>query len=363
MKWLLCFLLSLPLLASGHQLSTAYMSLAQTDSSVLQGQLQWRLYDLERTLRLDNNRDGKLSWGEIKTREAAISQLLTQRLGITQGGVACTVSSASLQQLDRHYGEPYLLLPLQVKCPISGDLSVAYSAFFDQDADHKLLLSVEQGDSGVSRVISRQQQQVTLPSSGGLWQGFIDYVYQGVVHILIGWDHILFLLCLLLVAVLSRRNQQWQARAAKREIIVYTLTIVTAFTLAHSITLTATALGWIDLPSRWVEVGIAATVIFAALNNIVVLFWRVGWITFGFGLLHGMGFAGVLGELGLPQQGKLTAVVGFNLGVELGQLAIIAALLPLLMLCRNGQWYRRWAMPAGSVLIALLGARWLLERL
>ncbi|MCP8898096.1 HupE/UreJ family protein [Gilvimarinus xylanilyticus] len=363
MKWVLCFLLALPLLASGHQLSTAYMSLERTDSSVLEGQLQWRLYDLERSLRLDSNRDGKLTWGEIKAREAAIGQFLGERLSVAQGGVTCTLNSASLRKLDRHYAEPYLLLPLQVQCPISGDLTIRYMAFFNQDADHKLLLSVEDGDSAISRVISAQQQEVTIASSDGFWQGFSDYVYQGVVHILIGWDHILFLLCLLLVAVLSRRDHQWQARVAKREIILYTLTIVTAFTLAHSITLTATALGWIDLPSRWVEIGIAATVIFAAVNNIVVLFWRIGWITFGFGLLHGMGFAGVLGELGLPQQGKLTAVVGFNLGVELGQLVIIALLLPVLMLCRNGQWYRRWAMPAGSVLIALLGTRWLLERL
>jgi len=110
------------------------------------------------------------------------------------------------------------------------------------------------------------------------------------------------------------------------------LVVVTAFTLAHSVTLAATALNWIQVSSAWVEVGIAISVLAAALNNIFPLVKKLTLVTFGFGLLHGMGFAGVLGELGLPSDQKLLTVLAFNLGVEFGQLGIILAALPIMVL-------------------------------
>ncbi len=136
----------------------------------------------------------------------------------------------------------------------------------------------------------------------------------------------------------------------------------TAFTLAHSVTLTATALGILNFSSHWVELGIALSVLFAALNNVWPIVLRLGWITFAFGLLHGMGFAGVLGELGLPENQKLLAILAFNVGVEIGQLAILALVLPLLIFLRHTNWYRNWGMQLGSIAIGLMAIQWSVER-
>ena len=139
--------------------------------------------------------------------------------------------------------------------------------------------------------------------------------------------------------------------------------MVTAFTVAHSITLSLATLGWISLPSRWVESAIAASVVLAALNNVWPVFHGRRWIVaFGFGLIHGFGFASVLADLGLPQGALALALLGFNVGVELGQLAIVAAFLPLAYLLRRSAFYQRAVMRAGSLLIAALAAAWLVER-
>jgi hypothetical protein len=171
---------------------------------------------------------------------------------------------------------------------------------------------------------------------------FIDYIAHGVWHIWIGFDHLLFLLSLLLPAVLIRVDGGWTGAARFRDALWDVVKVVSAFTLAHSITLTLAALDVIQLPSRWVESAIAASVIVAALNNLVVMAGASRWLfAFAFGLIHGFGFASVLADLGLPQNALLLALVAFNLGVELGQLAIVALFLPLAWGVRNQWIYRR----------------------
>ncbi|MEO5732069.1 MAG: HupE/UreJ family protein, partial [Rubrivivax sp.] len=141
------------------------------------------------------------------------------------------------------------------------------------------------------------------------------------------------------------------------------LRIVTAFTVAHSITLSLAVLGVVSLPSRVVESSIAASVVLAALNNVFPLFHGRRWlVAFTFGLLHGFGFASVLVDLGLPQQALALALLGFNLGVEVGQLTIVALFLPLAYLLRRGWFYRRVVLTGGSVVIAMLAAVWFVER-
>jgi hypothetical protein len=140
--------------------------------------------------------------------------------------------------------------------------------------------------------------------------------------------------------------------------------IVTAFTVAHSLTLSLAALKMVTLPSRWVESAIAASVLLAALNNIrVIVRGRLWLVAFAFGLIHGFGFANVLTELGLPRQTLLLALVGFNLGVEAGQLAIVSLFLPLAFAVRRSLFYQKGVVRIGSILIAIVAARWLMERL
>ena len=168
-----------------------------------------------------------------------------------------------------------------------------------------------------------------------LLRQFLDYGKEGVWHIWIGFDHILFLLSLLLPAVLYRqhkfREARWEPLPGFRPALWEVFKIVTAFTVAHSITLSLATLGVVTLPTRWVESAIAASVVLAALNNIFPwsLFAGRRWmVAFVFGLIHGFGFASVLADLGLPPGALLLALVGFNLGVEVGQLAIVSAFLP-----------------------------------
>jgi hypothetical protein len=140
--------------------------------------------------------------------------------------------------------------------------------------------------------------------------------------------------------------------------------VVTAFTVAHSITLSLAALAMIELPTRLVESGIAFSVVLAALNNLWPLIRRGRWlVAFAFGLIHGFGFASVLADLGLPRHALLPALVGFNLGVEAGQLVIVLAFLPLAYGLRRTWFYRRLIFAGGSAAIALVAAIWMLERL
>jgi HupE/UreJ protein len=204
----------------------------------------------------------------------------------------------------------------------------------------------------------------SMTRSGSLhWTTFLDYVHEGVWHIWIGYDHILFLLSLLLPAVLQCEAARWEACANLRLALADVTQIVTAFTLAHSITLSLAALCIIALPSRWVESTIAASVIVAALNNLYPVWFGRRWImAFLFGLVHGLGFANVLTDLGLPQGSVLLALIAFNLGVELGQLVIVGVFLPLAYPLRHSWLYRRFTLQLGSLLIAVLATIWFIER-
>ncbi len=246
-------------------------------------------------------------------------------------------------------------------------LTISYSLFADIDPQHRGLLNLQAGGRTRSAVFGPEAATQTFDLQAvSRWRQFIDYAREGVWHIWIGFDHILFLLSLLLPAVLLWRGRQaehWQPAETFRQAFVDVFKIVTAFTLAHSITLSMATLGFVSLPSRWVESAIAASVVLAALNNVWPLFHRRRWmVAFAFGLIHGFGFASVLIDLGLPREALALALVGFNLGVEGGQLAIVAVFLPLAFALRRTAFYRRAVMVGGSLLIAALAGVWLVER-
>lgn len=366
--------------AQCHQLSTAYLEAEVTETGALSGEWQVKLFDLEQAVGLDKNSDGNLLWSELQQRSFEVQEYLSQGLSFSRNDRNCTLAVSTDWTITEHFNEGYLVVPLRGQCPLQGELKLRYSAFFEQNSDHKVLASITSGQSvgsdeptktiepssltSESRVLSKQQSEVVFShKSGSVWLTIREFLVEGAIHIWIGLDHILFLLSLMLTCVLVRNHGQWKGRQSKRDILITTAWVVTAFTLAHSLTLTATALGWFGLPSRWVEVGIAVSVAIAALNNIWPVTLRLGWLTFGFGLLHGMGFAGVLGELGLPSDQKLVTVLAFNLGVEVGQLVIVLLVLPLLMLARNRTWYSRYFLPIASLAIALVALRWIVERL
>ena len=177
-----------------------------------------------------------------------------------------------------------------------------------------------------------------------------QYLFLGFWHIIPeGLDHILFVLGLFLLAA-RLRPLVWQ---------------VTAFTAAHAVTLTLATLGIVQLPARIVEPLIALSIAGIALENVFTRElkpWRPA-VVFAFGLLHGLGFAGVLGELGLPEQEFTTALVAFNVGIELGQLAVILLAFLILGPWRNRSWYRERLTVPLSLVIAAVGLYWTAERL
>ena len=239
---------------------------------------------------------------------------------------------------------------------------------FDRDSLHRGLLKVDLAGVQSSVLLSpdRPEAQLSLADSRP-WKVFGRYILEGVWHIWIGIDHILFLLSLLVLAPLMPSRQritQWQAVPSAKPAVQDVLAVVTAFTVAHSITLGLSILKWVQPPADLIEPAIALSVVVAAINNLLgwgsLRRWRLAFV---FGLVHGFGFASVLLDLGLPASALLAALGGFNLGVELGQLAIVGAFLPLAWGLRR-TWFYRWVLVfGGSSAIVVLGLFWTFERL
>jgi len=179
----------------------------------------------------------------------------------------------------------------------------------------------------------------------------------------VGYDHILFLLSLLLTSVLVRQLGQWQAANNSTVVLMDSIKVVSAFTVAHSITLSLVVLGVISLPAKWVESMIALSVILAALNNLYPIFTDKRWLmVFVFGLIHGFGFANVLQALQFNQPSLLAALAGFNLGVEFGQLVIVVLFIPIAYVLRATKSYQTLGVKVGSLCIGVFGVVWLVER-
>lgn len=216
-------------------------------------------------------------------------------------------------------------------------------------AHFQTLLSVRiPGRPSFDFVFFEARRTATLDLAGPVDTGWLGFIAMGVEHIVGGIDHLLFL-----VALLALVRGFWP-----------TVTIVTAFTVAHSVTLSLAALGLVDVPSRIVEPLIAASIVWVALENVLAPSgagrrWLVAAL---FGLVHGLGFASALGELGLPPDAMVRALIGFNVGVELGQLAFIAVVLPPLAWASRPEHLPRLPQIL-SLVVACLGAVWFVERI
>jgi hypothetical protein len=363
MRQLLFFfglMLAVVLPAHAHKPSDSYLNL-HVQGEQIEGQWDIALRDLDFALSLDQNGDGQLTWDEVRTRHADITTyaLATLSLSTTQGPCAITPGE---NLVDHHTDGAYNVLRFRAACPAALDqLTVAYGLFAAIDPQHKGLLRLTHGSTTQTGIFepARARQTLSLSSPDRLGQ-FATYVRNGVWHIWIGFDHILFLLSLLLPAVMLGRHGA--PSATLQESFIDVVKVVTAFTLAHTLTLTLASLSLISLPSRLVESAIAASVVLAAVNNIYPLLrGKRPLAAFVFGLIHGFGFAGVLIDLGLPQGALALSLLGFNLGVEIGQLCIVALFLPVAFMLRS-TWFYRQLLSGGSALIAVLAAVWFVER-
>jgi hypothetical protein len=350
--------------AFAHKPSDSYLALNVTRDGVA-GQWDIALRDLDFALGLDGDGNGEITWGEVRARHTDIAAYAGAHLTVKADERACTLAVGE-QLIDEHTDGAYSVLPLTITCGAEPPqrLSIGYTLFADLDPQHRGLLKLQAAGTVRAAVLGPQAPlQVFELAASDRWSQFGAYVREGVGHIGVGLDHILFLLSLLLPAVLVWQGGVWRAAERAGTAAWDVLKIVTAFTVAHSITLTLAVLGLIELPTRLVESVIALSVIVAALNNLrPVVSARLWMVAFGFGLVHGVGFASVLAALGLPREALALALVGFNVGVELGQLAIVLLFLPLAFALRHTGFYRRWVVFGGSIAIAALATVWFVER-
>ncbi|MBL4709774.1 MAG: HupE/UreJ family protein [Flavobacteriales bacterium] len=261
---------------------------------------------------------------------------------------------------------------------IPESLVIKYAAFFEKKSDHKGVLIIEHNwKSGtinnhlqVTDIFTSSKTETTLSTGDdNLLKGFIAMVKLGMWHIWIGLDHILFLVALILPSVIRRNENKLENSSSKwipvgkfKPAFLYILGIVTAFTVAHSITLAIAALGLVDLSSRYVESIIALSIALAALHNIKPIFHSKEWIiALLFGLFHGFGFASVLGEKGLAGEFVSLSLLGFNVGVEIGQVLIVAGIFPILYLIRKTKFYPKLLI-YGSIVLILISIHWVIER-
>jgi len=349
--------------ALAHKPSDSYLTL-RVEGAAIEGRWDIALRDLDYALGLDADQDGAITWGELRQRHDDIAAFALARLKLDADADPCA-TRIERHQVDDHSDGAYAVLRFRADCPRPpADLNLDYRLFFDLDAQHKGLLNLVHAGVTQTAIFSADAPRRRIAiGSPDLWRQFRDYLRNGVWHIWIGFDHILFLVSLLLPAVLLRREHQWQPGERFTAAFWDVARVVTAFTVAHSITLSIAALGVLSPPSRWVESAIAASVVLAALNNVRPVISDKRWVmAFIFGLVHGFGFAAVLADLGLPKSDLLIALIAFNAGVELGQLAIVAAFLPLAWWLREGWFYRRVVLLAGSGAVVVIATAWLIER-
>jgi hypothetical protein len=252
---------------------------------------------------------------------------------------------------------PGLRVELHLHCPPAAEadgLRLHYSLFFDGDPMHRALLRVT-GDAGDSvHLLTIDNRELHL-AGVSQFSGTSGFLGEGFRHILSGYDHLVFLLLLILPVA---------GASVMRSRLVRIGAIITAFTVAHSITLTAAMTGAFRLPARPVEIAIAASVVLAALFNVVrpgghTLGWKMA---FAFGLLHGFGFAGALSELSLDPHALWASLLTFNIGIELGQVAVVALALPVLALMSLSARYQLLVVPLVSLACAALGMVWTAAR-
>jgi hydrogenase/urease accessory protein HupE len=387
-----------------HNPDTSYARLTITPEEV-QTRLTYDVFTLLKIVELDNNRDQQLQRDELQSHVPRIVEFLRSKIGLALSEEDETAELGEFQGIvwppdvgtvipaaDYHSANGLIHFDFVRKCEQPPQVAAIAFGFFQDFTERHTILGVFicSGDEYETTFTSYEDYfeystgfdppapppgenpaPVVPQTRHGLVERLWRFFKMGVEHIFIGYDHICFLIALLVVSRF-------------REVVK----IVTSFTVAHSITLILAALDVVTLPSRLIETGIALTIVYVALENVWMLTrasrhgnrelsdappsvrastplslptshrWK---LTFVFGLIHGFGFANVLRELGLPTVGLVRSLLAFNVGVEVGQIAIALGLLPLAIFLAHWRHGDKVALVV-SCLLALFGAGWFLDR-
>jgi hypothetical protein len=364
-----CLVLSIALVAAAstgwaHLASDSYLQIEIGDDGTVRGQWDIALRDLDVAVGLDANEDGTITWGELRAKAREIEAYAFGRLALSRGGSACTLKATNLL-VDHHAGYAYAVLPFTTECPANGRLTLRYGLLFDLDPSHRGLLTVATGRQSSTDVLAPDHAEITLDRDPEpLGEQVARFLAFGFEHILLGYDHLLFIAVLLVTAALRRAGgSRWMAIDGPGRVLIETIKTLTAFTLAHAIVLTPAVLGMVNVPARLVEPAVAVTIMLAAFDNIHPILPRLRWqVAFLFGLIHGLSFASVLGPMRLPPLGFALALGSFNIGVEAGQIALALLLVPITFVLRHEGVYCRLIAPGISACALLLAGVWFSDR-
>jgi hypothetical protein len=376
--------LLLPLTAAAHQSGNSYLRISSTETGV-SVQIDFAVRDLNSLLQIPPAQQKEIRRHELEELRDRLAALVGESLTLEADGDPLSLTFQS-QEVTLHNDGLYVRQThTTAALPSSAAyLLVRYGFFDEEEKVARAFLKLNSGPLESTTVLDPRHAVQRLPLREiALAEALWTYAREGALHIWSGPDHLLFLLCLLLPglglaaargAALSSESiasnasvelatSASSADSGLRAVGIYALKVVTAFTLSHSITLAAAALDWITLPDKLIESAIAASIIASALLNLRGGEGRQSWkLALGFGLIHGMGFANGLRELGLSSSHFIETLVAFNLGVEFGQLVVVlvAGLLlwPVLSNERVVKLIQRW----GSIGILLMACVWLAER-
>lgn len=363
---LVCLALSVAAAAPAfaHSTSTSFLSLTvpAADEPVA---LRWdlSLHDIVWIVYIDQDFDGNVTWAEVQASQATLTSALLREIAVTRGGVACVTSVRDVALAER-LEQNYLSVALEARCAQRGLLGVSGTLFMTGNASQRVLVDAQRGGDTIAGVIGANAPRWDEPERVSAWRSFVRFIGEGVWHVAIGYDHIAFVLLLLLPSVLRPVDGKWQGQESLGGVARDLLTIITAFTIAHSTTLALAVTETVKLPSQPIEIAIAASIAVAGAINLLPRLSRARLpIAFGFGLVHGFGFANVLGELDKHGSTLLPLLGGFNIGVEIAQLAIVAAVLPVIYAMRTRPWYSAGIMPFGSCALGAAGLVWMFQRI
>jgi hypothetical protein len=344
--------------AMAHTSGSSFLALRAASDSSVRAEWDFDVRDLHHSLQLDADGDGAVTWAEIIAARPEIDTLVLARTHLRSSGGACTLASKDVPAIAEHGDGPYLRFIATFSCP-PGPLLLDHSGWFAFDTGHRALLEYEAADGA--------RTQAILASGAMQWQAtesraahLMRFLTEGMRHLVTGYDHLAFLGVLLLA--LARRPRTDESSSLPT-MLKRAFAVITAFTLAHSLTLALAATGYVRLPSQPVEVAIALSVMIAALLNLSRGAARHGWkLAFAFGLVHGLGFAGALAELASGGI-DLLALAAFNVGIETAQIAIAAAAVPLIWWLFRGLRSERVGVPLASVSVACMAAVWVGSRI
>ena len=352
MTWRHCSLwLAIPILA--HRLDAHTISLTYADVRVEERQVVWSLKlpvpELDLLLGLDRNHHGRVDAQEVMESQARIQAYVLSKLGVRDKGREVAGAIGTLRLWKNAEGQPFIegQAIFAARGAGFGNVTLHCDMLRDVVATHQTIAKITSAGGETSDFVFENGRDFEADARASTLRTILQFVQMGIMHIFTGYDHIAFLLGVVLIGGSFKTI----------------LKVVTSFTVAHSITLALAAFHVVELPGRLVEAGIALSIIYIAVENLFFQKFDRRWIiTFFFGLVHGFGFASALQEVHLPRQLLATALFSFNLGVETGQLCIVALLLPGLLYMSRLR-FNTVIVKGCSAVIFVLGSFWLWQRI